>query len=103
RDAAPVHVRVKEQPIQQATVGVGYSANTGPRVTLEHTHRKFLRGRWMAKNKFELGPSLKSWTAELTSHPLENLYRNVLSGNYERLRSADEWRTTWTARAGRVK
>jgi translocation and assembly module TamA len=102
-DAAPVRVRVKEQQVQQATVGIGYSANTGPRVTLEHTHRKLLRDRWMAKNKVELGPDLQSWTGDLTSHPLPNLYRNVLSGSYERLRSADEWRTTWTARVGRTK
>ena len=103
RDAAPVHVRVTEQPVQQATVGLGYAANTGPRVTLEHTHRKAFHGHWVARNKFELGPSLKSWDAELASHPLEGLYRNVGSGHYERLRSADEWRTTWTARAGRAK
>ena len=102
-DAATVRVRLKEQPVQSATVGVGYSANVGPRITLEHLHRKALRGDWLANNKVEVGPSLKSWTGELTSHPLEGLRRNLLSGSAERLRSADEWRTTWTARAGRVK
>jgi translocation and assembly module TamA len=102
-DAAPVRVRVKELPLQAATVGVGYSANVGPRITLEHTHRKPFGLRWIAKNKFELGPSLKSWTGELTSHPLENLYRNLVSGSAERLRSADQLRTTWSARAGRTR
>jgi translocation and assembly module TamA len=86
-DAAPVRVRVKEQRVQQATVGIGYSANTGPRVTLEHTHRSAFGAHWLTTNKIELGPSLKSWTGELTSRPLDNLYRNVMSGNYERLRS----------------
>jgi translocation and assembly module TamA len=102
-DAAPVRVRVKELPLQAATVGVGYSANVGPRLTLEHVHRKPFGQQWIAKNKFELGPSLKSWQGELTSHPLEGLYRNLVSGSAERLRSADQWRTTWTARVGRTQ
>ncbi|HEX6706995.1 MAG TPA: BamA/TamA family outer membrane protein [Albitalea sp.] len=101
--AAPVRIRVKELPLQTATVGVGYSANTGPRLTLEHVHRKVFGQRWIAKNKFEVGPLLKSWQGELTSHPLEGLYRNLVSGGYERLRSADEWRTSWTARVGRTQ
>src|SRR5262249_6492268 len=87
-DAAPVRVRVRELPLQAATVGVGYSANVGPRLTLEHVHRRVFGEPWIAKNKFELGPSLKSWTGELTSHPLDNLYRNLISGSAERLRSA---------------
>jgi translocation and assembly module TamA len=102
-DAAPVRVRVKELPLQAATVGVGYSANVGPRLTLEHTHRKPFGQPWIAKNKFELGPSLKSWEGSLTSHPLENLYRNLVSGSAERLRSADELRTSWSARVGRTR
>ena len=102
-DAAPVAIRVKELPLQNATVGVGYSADTGPRLTLEHLHRKVFGQPWMAKNKFALGPSLKSWSGELTSHPLEGLYRNLVSGTAERLRSADEIRQSWNARVGRIQ
>ena len=57
--AAPVIVRVKELPLQQATVGIGYSANVGPRLSLEHYHRRlfnFAGSDWVAKNKIELGP-----------------------------------------------
>jgi Outer membrane protein len=39
-EAAPVIVRVKELTQYQATFGVGYSANTGPRVSVEHWDRK---------------------------------------------------------------
>jgi translocation and assembly module TamA len=101
--AAPVRIRVRELPLQQATFGVGYSANVGPRLTLEHVHRKPFGQRMIAKNKFELGPALKSWQGELISHPLVGLYRNLLAGSAERLRSADEVRTTWTARVGRTQ
>jgi translocation and assembly module TamA len=102
-EAAEVLVRVKELPLQQATIGVGYSANTGPRLTFEHTARRVFGTPWIAKNKFELGPDLKSWQGDLTSHPLDGLYRNLLGGNAERLRSADEVRTSWSARIGRTQ
>jgi translocation and assembly module TamA len=102
-DAAPVRVRLKELPLQSATIGVGYSANVGPRLTLEHLHRRVFGQRFIARNKFELGPALKSWNGELTSHPLPGMYRNLVSANAERLRSADEWRTSWTARVGRAQ
>ena len=102
-DAAPVRVRLKELPQQAATVGVGYSANVGPRLTLEHVHRRVFGQRFIARNKFELGPSLKSWNGEITSHPLPGMYRNLVSANAERLHAAEEWRTSWTARAGRAQ
>jgi translocation and assembly module TamA len=101
--AAPVLIRVKELPLQAATVGVGYSANTGPRLTLEHLHRRVFGSSWIAKNKVELGPKLTSWQGELTSHPLEGLYRNLVSGSAERLESADEIRKSWSARVGRAQ
>jgi translocation and assembly module TamA len=101
--AAPVNVQVRELPLQQATFGAGYSANTGPRVTLEHTHRQPFGWRWIDKNKIELGPKLKSWSGELTSYPLEGLYRNLLAGSAEQLKTVDEVRTSWTARIGRTQ
>ena len=102
-NATPVIVRVRELNLQQATVGVGYSANTGPRLTLEHLHRRVFGTRWIAKNKFELGPDIQSWSSEFTSHPLEGRYRNLLSGSAERLRSTEELRSSWSARAGRTQ
>ncbi len=101
--AAPVLVRVKEQPLQQATLGVGYSANTGARLSLEHTHRAVFGTRWVAKNKFELGPDKQAWEGELLSHPLEGLYRNLLSGSATNLRAADETLLSWNARVGRTQ
>lgn len=102
--AAPVLVRVKELPLQQATVGIGYSANVGPRLSLEHTHRRlfhFAGSDWVAKNKFELGPSLKSWEGGLTSHPLDDLYRNLITGAAAQLKTDDQTLTSWAARVGR--
>ncbi len=101
--AAPVLVQVRELPLQQATLGAGYSANTGPRLTLEHTHRQPFGQRWIAKNKFELGPKLRSWNGELTSYPLDGLYRNLIAGSAERLDTVSEVRSSWHARVGRTQ
>jgi translocation and assembly module TamA len=101
--AAPVLVKLKELPLQQATVGVGYSANTGARLTLEHTQRRVFGSRWVAKNKFELGADLKSWQGELISHPLDGLYRNLIAGSASQLRAAGEVLNSASARAGRTQ
>ncbi|MEO6747045.1 MAG: BamA/TamA family outer membrane protein, partial [Caldimonas sp.] len=101
--AAPVTVKVTELTLQQATLGLGYSANTGPRITLEHYHRRVFGTRWIAHNKFEFGPELKSFGTEFTSYPLDGYYRNLVAANGERLRSAEELRTSWTVRLGRAQ
>lgn len=102
-EAAPVNVQLRELPLQQATFGTGYSANTGPRVTVEHTHRQPFGWEWISKNKLELGPKLKSWTGELTSYPLEGLYRNLIAGSAEQLETVGEVRKSWAARIGRTQ
>ncbi len=100
--AAPVKVQVRELPLQQATVGVGYSDNTGQRITFEHLHRRPFGVNAIVKNKVELGRDARSWSGELTSHTLPGLYRNLLAGSYEKLEVADEVRTSWRWRAGRA-
>lgn len=102
-DAVPVIVRVKEQTLQQATFGIGYSANTGPRVSVEHVDRQLFGQRWISRSKVEYGPNLKSIGSELTSYPLDNLNRNLIAGKVERLNAADELRTSWSARVGRTQ
>ena len=102
-EAAPVVVKVKELSQHQATVGVGYSANTGPRVSLEHWDRKVFNQNWIAHTTLTLGPDLKSLGTEFTAYPDENLWRKLAAANIEQLRSADETRNSWRVRAGRSK
>lgn len=101
--AAPVLVRVKELTQQQATVGIGYSANTGPRLSVAHTDRRVFGTRWIAKNKVEFGPDNKSWAGELSSYPLDGLYRNLVAGNATQLRTDDQQLIGWNARVGRTQ
>lgn len=99
--AVPVDVRLREQPRHTLVTGVGISANTGPRVLLEHTGRKLFGLYATVLNKFEIGRDRRAWSGEIVSHPLPDQYRNLIAGDLERLESADEVRTTWSARAGR--
>ncbi len=99
--AVPVTVRVREFPLQQVTAGVGYSANTGQRFTLEHTHRKVFGQHWRARSKFELGRSLKSAETELTSHPLPDNWRNLAAFGVENLTVNDQVRNSVRLRVGR--
>ncbi len=100
-EAAPVVVKVKELQKQQATFGIGFSANTGGRVSLEHYDRKVFGLPWVAHSRLSYGSNLKSIGTELTSYPKERLWRNLAAANFEQLDAADETRNSWTARVGR--
>ncbi len=86
----PVIVRLKEAPLHQATLGLGISANTGPRVSVEHTHRRAFGQRATARNKLEIGRLRQAWEGELSSHAQPDLYRNLVGGTFERLVAADD-------------
>jgi translocation and assembly module TamA len=102
-EAAPVVVKVKELTQHQATFGVGFSANTGPRVSAEHTDRRVFGLPWIAHSTVAIGPDLKTIGTEFTSYVRERLWRNLAAANFEQLRAADETRNSWTARVGRSK
>ena len=100
-DAAPVVVKVKELSQHQATFGVGYSANTGPRVSIEHYDRKVFGQPYIAHSTLSYGPDLKSLGTEFTSYPHENMWRDLFAANIEELKAADETRDSWSTRVGR--
>ena len=101
-DATPVTVRVQEQKLQKVTLGLGYSTDTGSRVTVEHTHHKPFGLRWTAQNKFELGPQRKAWEFDFRSHPKSGFRRNLVAGDIERWSGPDEERYAGRLRIGRA-
>jgi translocation and assembly module TamA len=102
-EAATVTVRLHEQPLQLATVGVGISANTGPRVSLEHVHRRAFGLDATARNKLEWGGLQQTWDGELSSHTQPGLYRNLVGGAIERVESDTDVVTSASARVGRAQ
>jgi translocation and assembly module TamA len=99
--AAPVRVRVVESLLQQATVGVGISANTGPRVTVEHIHRRVFGQPVVADNKLEWGRDIQSWSGDFATHPGEDFYRNLLGVQIERVISSTDVVLSQRLRLGR--
>ncbi|MEX8517265.1 MAG: autotransporter assembly complex family protein [Leptothrix sp. (in: b-proteobacteria)] len=83
-DATAVIVRVGERSLQQATLGVGVSDSTGPRVTLEHLHQAIFGLGWQAKSKFQLGQTAQLLSVDLTSHPHPGPYRNLIGAALSR-------------------
>ena len=73
---------VREQSLQQATVGVGYADDTGFQATLEHTQRRLFGTRWVAYNKLQVGQNLNSWTGELVSHLQDDGWRTLYRGQH---------------------
>ncbi|NRF68069.1 BamA/TamA family outer membrane protein [Aquincola sp. S2] len=100
--ATPVLVRLRELPLQQATAGVGFSANTGPRTSLEHTHRRLFGWAVSAHNKLEWGRDAQSWNGDFYTHPGQGFYRNLLGVQIERVRGDDDDVLSQRLRLGRT-
>jgi translocation and assembly module TamA len=102
-DAASVLVRVSETPLQSYTFGVGVSANTGPRMTVEHTHRRVFGWPAVAHNKLEWGRDSQSWSGDFSTHPSEGFYRNLLGVQIERVTSNTDVVLSQRLRLGRTQ
>jgi translocation and assembly module TamA len=96
-----VLVQVKEAPLQNATTGLGYGTNTGPRATLEYTHRRVFGWAATARNKFELGRDRKAWDGEISAHPNAQMQRYLVGGTYELLKTDEDRVISQRVRAGR--
>jgi translocation and assembly module TamA len=101
-EASPIVVRVRELPLQQATFSAGISGNTGPRLGVEHLHRRIAGQRATLRNKIEWGRLRQAWEGELSSHTLPGLYRNLLGGTVERLLSDTDEVNSLRFRLGRA-
>jgi translocation and assembly module TamA len=97
-----VNVRLKELPLQQATVGLGYSTTAGPRASLEHLHRRPFGWGVTAYNKLEWGRDLQRWNGDFQTHPGEGFYRNLLGAQFERLKGDEDTVLTQRLRLGRT-
>ena len=98
-----VLVRLREAPLQVYTVGVGISANTGPRASVEHTYRRVFGYAAASRNKIEWGQKRQFWEGEISTHPGEGLYRNLLGGTVENLESDSDTVLSQRLRLGRTQ
>jgi translocation and assembly module TamA len=101
--AAPVRVQLREQTLQVYTFGLGFSANTGPRATVEHVHRRLFGQPWRSRSFVELGRLRRALTLELSTHPEEGLYRRVAGVTIERLQTNSDVVLSERLRLGRAR
>jgi translocation and assembly module TamA len=101
--AAPVTVRVRETPLQSYTFGVGVSANTGPRFSVEQQLRRPFGLPVSSSLKVEIGEKRQAWDGELSTRADERLYRDLLGAAVERLRSDSDVVLSQRVRLGRTQ
>ncbi|MEJ6002020.1 autotransporter assembly complex protein TamA [Paucibacter soli] len=102
--ATPVLVTVREAARQQATASLGYHSSHGPRVGLEHLHRRPFDLDLRARSKIELGRDRSALELELTSHPQTDMERNLAAFAVERDQLiANQTKLNWRARLGRQR
>ena len=83
-EAAPVIAQVREAKYQKAVFGIGMSTDTGPRLSLNHTHNKMPWLGWRAVSKLSLERDLKLLSTEWTDLPNENGWRYFTGGEVKR-------------------
>ena len=98
---AAVLVRLREAPLQVYTFGLGISANTGPRASVEHVYRRVFGLPASSKIKIEVGQKRQVGDAEISGRPNEGLYRNLLGVAVERLVSDTDVVLSQRLRLGR--
>ncbi len=101
--AATLVARLREAPLQVYTAGVGYSANNGPRASLEHTYRRVFGYAVSSRNKLEWAQRRQLWDGELSTHPGEGLWRNLLGVAIERQESSSDTVLSQRLRLGRAQ
>ena len=101
--AAEVNVRLRERKLQEATFGVGVSADVGVRTTVEHVHRRPFGWAAVARNNFEVSQVRNSWQGELSTHILPGLWRNLIGGAAERIESDTDTVVSGRLRVGRAQ
>lgn len=74
-NAAPVLVQVREAKLQKLVLGVGFSTETGARLSIEHTHHKIPYLDWRSINKLVLARDTTALSSEFTSHPNDDNWR----------------------------
>ncbi|MBL8306635.1 MAG: BamA/TamA family outer membrane protein [Rubrivivax sp.] len=100
---AAIVVKLREAPLQVYTFGVGISANTGPRASVEHIYRRVFGYAASSRNKIEWGQKRQFWEGEISTHPGENLYRNLIGGTIENLESDTDTVLSQRLRLGRTQ
>jgi len=101
--AAPVQVTVREAKLQKVELGVGLTTDSGPRVSVEHTHNRVPGIDWRAVTKLQIDRKAPFAQTEWTDIPDEKGWRWSALGRVERLEDDDLLTHAQRLRFGRFR
>ena len=82
--SAPVLVQLREAKRQKVVLGIGASTDSGPRVSVEHTHHQLPWLGWAELSKLSLDRATQSLGTELRAPPDDDNWRWVTSALAQR-------------------
>lgn len=68
-DEATVIAQLREAPLQKIVFGLGFSTDTGPRLSIDYTHNKMWPLGWRALNQAAIGTQTQSLSTNWTDMP----------------------------------
>ncbi|WP_295856085.1 BamA/TamA family outer membrane protein [uncultured Xylophilus sp.] len=101
--AAPVIAQVRDANFQKVVFGIGFSTDSGPRVSLDHTHNRLPLIGWRAVSKLSFDRKTKVLNSEQTSLPDENQWRWVTAQRLQRETTGSYEVNSGRLRGGRAK
>jgi len=67
--AAPVIAQLREAPLQKVVLGVGFTTDNGPRLSIDHIHNQVPLLGWRAVSRLSVDRDIKSLSTELKAIP----------------------------------
>ncbi|MBB6577405.1 translocation and assembly module TamA [Comamonas odontotermitis] len=102
-EAAPVIAQVREAKLQKVVFGIGMSTDTGPRLSLDHTHNKMPLLGWRAVSKLSFERDKKLISTEWTDLPGEDGWADFAGGEIKREINGDFTINSTQIRGGHKK
>ena len=102
-EAAPVVAQLREAKLQKLVLGVGFSTDSGPRLSAEHTHHQLPWLQWRAISKLSLDKDTQTLGTELTAPPDARNWRWVTSAQVQHQNLSDTITNSQRLRAGRTQ
>lgn len=99
----PVLAQVREAALQKFVFGIGYTTDSGPRLSVDHIHNKLPLLDWRAVSRLSLDNKAQSLGTALTGLLDENHWRWFGSGLLQREQSGSFDVTSGSLRYGRSK
>ena len=100
---APVLIQVREATLQKLVLGLGYSTDSGPRVSAEHTHHRSPLWGWTEQSKFSWDRDTQTLGTELTAPPDDANWRWLASALLQRETLGSNKVSSQRLRAGRTE